>query len=190
MHEHTAQLFSLARAIAEALGFGWTVIRPPEDELQRWVDLQHDDDPSCGLRLSRVWNDEGRLRLAGRYPSHAGYNGLAYRESPAEITVSAERSPQQTARDVKRCLLPTYMEQYPRAAAAVADSIAHSAATAETDAQACALVWAYDLRVRGRERSTSVHVEYAHGTEVTLKLYSVPRERLQALLDLLGEGQG
>jgi hypothetical protein len=77
------------------------------------------------------------------------------------------------------------MAQYPRAAVATAQ--AHDAATAETNALAREQVRAYDLRTRGLAHGPSVHVESVHGTEVTLKLYNLPRQKLQALLTLLTE---
>jgi hypothetical protein len=189
MHQHTAALYYTAQRIADALGFGWTVIAPPEDELQRWVDLQRDDDRECGLRLSRQWNDETRYRIAGRYPSHEGNSGLRYQEAQAEITVSASRTPPQIARDILRRILPVYMEQYPRCQAAVATMREHKATTTETTERAHTLIRAYDLQVRGQKNAPRVYFDYAHGAEVNLKLYSVPRDKLARLLILLADDQ-
>lgn len=110
------------KAIAAALGEGWTASRPePQEGDPVWMypPLLHGP---AGLQL-RVrfggYRREGRIEISGDL-DHELRPHLRYNEREPSITVADGRSPEQIAREITRRLLSACQEQHERTMAAKA----------------------------------------------------------------------
>lgn len=147
-----------ARAIAAALGAGWTVAALTEGERDNLKyagrTLQHRDpaatDPNAirraGYAIGLSWNTygrEGRMVIGGRWPAtQAGEPKIGTREGnyqqrqernwTTEITVALEKPAAAIAKDIQRRLLPDYLEAYELGCAACERTEAQQADTGRT----------------------------------------------------------
>ncbi len=103
------ELLDKARAVAGALGNGWTV--PATCEFHTWiVPIDGPGGEHVTMQCPRYQRGKERLSFDGSMP-----NGLsqfrAYKDSMLTITVAADRPVEAVAREIERRLLPAYREQ-------------------------------------------------------------------------------
>lgn len=108
MTEESKQLQELARIIAEHLE-GWTY-QPPKNSHTAYIASSN----GATIVMSFDWKGKTKLCIRGEYPRHKGYEypPLPYNEKRPSIGVSANKDPEQIAKDISRRLLPQYTNEY------------------------------------------------------------------------------
>lgn len=144
----------LAAMVARHLD-GWTYT-PPADKNEMWPVLDGPDGQQIGIRND--YPAKHRLALKGRYLSED--NGQPAYPSEREkgehkdrITVSAEKTPEKIAQDIKRRLLPGYTVLFKLIAQQVKESN-DQRATAKRNINEIADI--FNAEVRGGNRDYSV----------------------------------
>jgi hypothetical protein len=182
-----------ARAIAAALGAGWTVQAPRDGQSTRHVGQ------ADGSGVS-IWFTEypaGRLEIHGIWPR--GKDGQEYRptrygETSPTITVNASRPAAQIAAEIRRRFLPGYLALYAKKTAERAGAEQYQDRTADTLARilaATASEGGRQGRANGAQLSTvylresHVHRVEASGDSVRFEAFSCPVEVAIRVLDLL-----
>lgn len=97
----------LLHGIAREMGTGWRAELPDPDHDRHWTALHGPDGAEIGV--GQTW-PRGRIELHGSYPRPP--DGISYsppRES-CKITVSADAAPARIANEIRRRLLPGYLE--------------------------------------------------------------------------------
>jgi hypothetical protein len=181
-----------ARAIAGALGGGWTV-QPPRDGQRTRAIVQPD-----GAGVSVWWSEypAGRLEIHGVWPRGADgkeYRPTGYRETSPTITVNASRPPAAIASEIRRRFLPAYLELYAKKRSEQDGAEAYQRETAATLARLVAATGSADglRRANGQQLSTlyvrdsHVYRVEASGDSVRFEAFSCPVDVAVRVLDLL-----
>ena len=102
-------LQDLTKQVADALGFEWVYLEPPEP--RHWETVKGPDGAAIGLHI-----DQGRLRIYGQLPeaihNHEGGSDWWPPSPRPAIGCAITKSPTQIARDITRRLLPEYLVVY------------------------------------------------------------------------------
>lgn len=143
------------RAIATALGEGWTV-EPIGSDAWRAAYLNGPD--SQRLLVAVDWRKNERLEIRGEIPTP--YDRRRYDYVPAVITVSRDKAPEKIARDITGRLMPAYLPK-------LAESL-------ESERQHAAYVGNVGENAAGLEAiALGILRPQSHRTTETSKVYAV-----------------
>lgn len=187
MATETFDLHGFTRKLAAEMGAEWEADIPTDDHYCERANVRHVDDKTCSIHMAGParYGSHGKLQFSGSLVYHHGAgSGLRYNEHPVSINVSTSKTPGQVAKDIKRRLLPTYLDQHARNVQAVA-------AAEDYDTQQKALNAAIDLRLsafsQAHRNSNGVYLykKTVNATTFTLELNSLTLDTFDKILALL-----
>lgn len=186
MDRDIAALRTVAREVAEHLGPSWQLEETDDDS-----DLVYILGPNdAAVRIKPdgyAYNTEGRLRIFGRYPHHPRMN-LTHGETLPEITVTAKKSPQAIAKDIRRRFLPKYLDLHAQAMERK-QVYEHAEAVREDHLQQLAVILNTEPRRDKLYMPGSIggFAQVSDSNTVKFAIYSVPFETACKIAELLAQ---
>lgn len=177
-----SSLLGLAREITVALGPEWTA--PDGDR----AEIVLKSDPHCGMDLHHVNGRLEQLGVTGMYRyGLRGEDGLRSGEKRAEIGFAAKKTTEQIACDIERRFLPTYLEQYQRNKAAVAEAEVYTRDLKATEERIGAAISKYNRLNKANYNRPGVGVQGFGRHDVTLVLRNVPIGMAELLIETMSK---
>ena len=169
-----ADFAKLMRSVAKVLGLKYEVTGGEDSDRRMMCRMKGKDGVELWAAGSSWHRKTGRICISGLLPREGGQNGCN------EITVSDTKTPEQIAADVKRRVMPEYMEKLAKANEAIDSANAYQALTHAT----CdALIKAtFGQRHKDNVYGPGIPSMDVSGDKIAFKVYSVS---LPCMLELL-----
>lgn len=185
--DNSRDILRIAKLVAEDMPNGWTAIEPDYDGTEVW--LRGPD--RIELHISHY---QGRFEIAGRTTSDEIRQREQGDERPKAITVSANKLPQQIARDITRRLLPDHVSYVAVLRARVQRHNDYEARVRALRDELLTALGGAGRQAQGSDNEIYLCLADGYGTmtisgaSVSFSRLSVPREIAMEIARVLAEG--